>query len=810
MEDDLGKTGLPPLGVEDIEKMKDLWKFSIRRSAAQAWAYRDIKFLVYDDTDDEMKGGTDDEQPFYDSEDEAATLQRAIEMSLETEHKSPEEPSQHTETGPSDQRQSPNDHKPSGGCAICCNVPEFPYTRKARTFRLISPASLYPDRDLEQIPLCTHYVAVSYCWPEPIFDDQGQLLKTPVESKVRDLDGTVRDARALDDVLDRAVDFANCVGLRMIWIDQECLPQPTDQSPDEEKEYQQLGVQAMDLVYNRACVTVGLHAGTIVDQNQVNALPNMCDYDIRLHTVLIAQHCTSLRFAMLTLALLNGDRSLLVPEVYSLNGSNNIGEEEICYAGLGLLSPFDINPGAIHDYSMLQQGPLAPRASVHAFRDTVTQGLPLPAYIWIVDRELDLSPVKEQLAETWHAMKSLHIIVTRAKDESLAAFMSREGAAKRHFRNPTIMNKALGEILQHGHVPQDSTVWCGMDPTGINCTADIKIASLEADPAAKRKLAGIIIYILAYLHKLARQDPQATGVANSIWQSLRVDYTKEGKVGSNELPDVVCDELFTHIDVLLDSSSTLQLHRGSGNAYLQLWFIDRIMQRGTLWIGRYQRVRDTSKLPNTQSSSSRGKEPDRELNKKDEISNDPQGSASAVSAQISRGATESILQRQGTRRMFARLADRALFESDNKEPTSILVNIGSLYYFADAAHRGTWDAEADEARARDLVSVFDVDGPCIMATPFNAEWETLPNPALRSMSACWVVELLDRRAFSRMSEQEPEGKGKGKDEVNAGNGGFEAARNLMPAEDTPLYRVLHKVRGLWQLMDIPLGEILFI
>lgn len=544
MEDDLGKTGLPPLGVDDIEKMKDLWKFSIRRSAAQTWAYRDIKFLVYDDIDDEMKGGTDDEQPFYDSEDEAATLQRAIEMSLETEHNSPEEePSQHAETGPSHQHQSPNDHKPSGGCDICCNVPEFPYTRKARTFRLISPASLYPDRDLEQIPLCTHYVAVSYCWPEPIFDDQGQLLKTPVESKVRDLDGTVRDARALDDVLDRAVDFANCVGLRMIWIDQECLPQPTDQSPDEEKEYQQLGVQAMDLVYNRACVTVGLHAGTIVDQNQVNALrtlislseigelrplprlnslildylysflgmvtsdrwytrawvvqesnsagvglflsfrrgegieypssfrssrnppkhsldlhplrhssqliniqvdefrglvrvakrlvkeqyqeigityhsaygpssdvlehaellhppptaskfifelvegnqygsrqtvnastsltllksrhcrdtqdkiaivANMCDYDIRLHTDLMAQHCTSLRLAMLTLALLNGDRSLLVPEVYSLNESKNIDEEEIGYAGLGLLSPFDINPGAIHDYSMLQ------------------------------------------------------------------------------------------------------------------------------------------------------------------------------------------------------------------------------------------------------------------------------------------------------------------------------------------------------------------------------------------------------------------------------------------------------------------------
>ena len=39
---------------------------------------------------------------------------------------------------------------------------------------------------------------------------------------------------ALDDVLDRAVDFVNSCGLRMIWIDQDYLPQPTEESPKAE------------------------------------------------------------------------------------------------------------------------------------------------------------------------------------------------------------------------------------------------------------------------------------------------------------------------------------------------------------------------------------------------------------------------------------------------------------------------------------------------------------------------------------------------------------------------------------------------
>lgn len=52
MQDDTGE-GIPTFGPDDLEKVKELWKFRLNRAEAQTWAYRDIKFLVYDDTEDE-------------------------------------------------------------------------------------------------------------------------------------------------------------------------------------------------------------------------------------------------------------------------------------------------------------------------------------------------------------------------------------------------------------------------------------------------------------------------------------------------------------------------------------------------------------------------------------------------------------------------------------------------------------------------------------------------------------------------------------------------------------------------------------
>ena len=61
----------------------------------------------------------------------------------------------------------------------------------------------------------------------------------------------------------------------MIWIDQECLPQPKEDSPQEHKDEQELGVQAMDVVYSRACITAGLLSASITRQEQMDAVATL-------------------------------------------------------------------------------------------------------------------------------------------------------------------------------------------------------------------------------------------------------------------------------------------------------------------------------------------------------------------------------------------------------------------------------------------------------------------------------------------------------------------------------------------------------
>ncbi len=130
-------------------------------------------------------------------------------------------------------------------CNFARRCRHFAYSFKPRKFRLVQPTIPPASDDAIRLrgKVCCHYVAVSYCWPVPEKDDQ-EGNREAGSYKVRDLDGTVRLSRALDNVLDRAVEFANVRGIRMIWIDQECLPQPKEDSPQEHKTEQELGVQS--------------------------------------------------------------------------------------------------------------------------------------------------------------------------------------------------------------------------------------------------------------------------------------------------------------------------------------------------------------------------------------------------------------------------------------------------------------------------------------------------------------------------------------------------------------------------------------
>ncbi|KAI8226611.1 hypothetical protein K4K54_003667 [Colletotrichum sp. SAR 10_86] len=154
----------PPFGPEAFDQIKELFDLNIYRGRCETWAFKDIKFLVYDDSDE---------------------------------------------------------------------------VRQPREPKLAHPR------------LQSDGVSVN-------------SLRRVKENNLR-----ARN-RALDEVLDRAVDFVQTCGLRMIWIDQECLPQ-TDEDDRE------IGLQAMDIVYNRAIVTAGLHSTVMTSLSQIGAIETLLE-----------------------------------------------------------------------------------------------------------------------------------------------------------------------------------------------------------------------------------------------------------------------------------------------------------------------------------------------------------------------------------------------------------------------------------------------------------------------------------------------------------------------------------------------------
>jgi hypothetical protein len=67
MENDLLDSLASP-APDDLAKIEEISKYRFDRAKAETWALMDIKFLIYDDTED-------DDQHEYNSDDEASILE---------------------------------------------------------------------------------------------------------------------------------------------------------------------------------------------------------------------------------------------------------------------------------------------------------------------------------------------------------------------------------------------------------------------------------------------------------------------------------------------------------------------------------------------------------------------------------------------------------------------------------------------------------------------------------------------------------------------------------------------------------------
>jgi len=106
-------------------------------------------------------------------------------------------------------------------------------------------------------PGCRHFIAISYRWR---YSDNSQGSAELVKTKYND-----QSRSALHNVLDRSARFAEHHGYRLLWVDQVGIEQGNDVD-------KAIGIQAMDLVYEKAALCLALLEYEVTSQEQMDDL----------------------------------------------------------------------------------------------------------------------------------------------------------------------------------------------------------------------------------------------------------------------------------------------------------------------------------------------------------------------------------------------------------------------------------------------------------------------------------------------------------------------------------------------------------
>lgn len=162
----------------------------------------------------------------------------------------------------------------------------------------------------------------------------------------------------------------------------------------------------------------------------------------------------------------------------------------------------------------------------------------------------------------------------------------------------------------------------------------------------------------------------------------------------------------------------------------------------------------------------------------------------------------------------------------NAEAVPTMGSFITFVFFADHTKR----AER-EINLQKMVAAFDVDGSCLVVTPFDSDMERLPHPALRSMATAWVVkrELDDKEQIETQcngslscegslslngAQKDCKGKGKGKEKAVLEESDYDIAGcGLKDSDHSPRdikLSVTHRVRGVWEITDESLHKYTFV
>lgn len=255
-------------------------------------------------------------------------------------------------------------------------------------------------------------------------------------------------------------------------------------------------------------------------------------------------------------------------------------------------------------------------------------------------------------------------------------------------------------------------------------------------------ISPIFLAIIRHLHNSGK-----TKLAKSIWISIRCDDPEAARFDYNDrLPEDV-ETLLANETLLQRPVSLMQLHSNKIVGFQQLWLLERVMRDGAIWYVQAQpRKSEEQKRQDRQERFAEGRPILSKI--QDSSHSKAQRNELRLPGEINRRqsnheSTTTDMGRSGISFSMRTPFSRTLMETFRTLPNDnrALISPGAFYTVMTgliAASDGIrnvveYDLAGEEA-------IFDVDGPCLIAVPFDACLERFPHPPERCMRVCWLVD----------------------------------------------------------------------
>lgn len=416
-----------------------------------------------------------------------------------------------------------------------------------------------------------------------------------------------------------------------------------------------------------------------------------------------------------------------------------------------LLWPFDSALDRIDHRHTQFTGLVCP--FVYSHQESFSEnGIRVSANLWEVKDKIDMTPIQQMWSGKWNALTRMQTHMAPKNVEDIPDYV--RGYISMRDKTPKDAY-FLEQMKRMSNFEEYPGEW----PFGTKVCKPL----LEQDVQAQKVLGDMIFAVIRHLYLASKESDSemssyALSLANAIWQS--VGRTVEPMTA---LPDIVGDWVFSHQAFKLNSYKMLDMDATPDGNLAQVWFLERIMRDGFLWVGRYVATATTDQRITSTTERMHELRPRRQpvLNPINPIAMRQIARNRAASFERSTGFDNRLTSAQHT---------------DMAERRNAVI--------AEAYFYGEWNDEDEKRRSRDHASLFDVDGPCLVAVPFNGAWEVLPRPSTRAMSICWVVE----RSSSKS----------GKEKITGELG-----------DEEEEFRITKKVKGLFEFMSIPRGRYIF-